>query len=231
MNKTIKPEAIKLRTLGESYNVISKKLNVPKGTLSYWFKNLRESKLTTKRNIAKAKKQWAANITKYNKKRSLIARKKWIDIQNKNTTLIKQINNNELMLIGTALYWAEGYKRGNWNVIFCNADPEMNKLMIKFFIKICKVPPEKIKAQIQLHNNIPPVSALKYWSKITGLTHSQFLKTVFYKNNSSKGMREKHLPYGTLRIRINDVVLVNKIKGWIGGLIEQINKTGRSSVG
>ena len=183
MENTTKTEALALRKSGKSYNVISKKLAVAKGTLSYWFKDIRESELIKKKNIAKAKNQWANNLIKYNKERSTLARKRWTMLQDENRASIHKINDKELMLIGIALYWAEGYKRGNWNVIFCNADPEMNRVMIKFFTKICKVPVDKIKVQIQLHNNVSPSQAERYWTHALKLKRSQFLKTVFYELN------------------------------------------------
>jgi hypothetical protein len=131
---------------------------------------------------------------------------------------INKLTKKDLLLIGTALYWAEGYKRGKWSIIFSNADPQMHKLMIKFFTSICQVPIEKIKAQIQIHHNIKPDAALAYWSKTIGLPTKQFSKPTYQLSKSSKLKRNNNLPYGTLRIRINNVELVNKIKGWIVGL-------------
>lgn len=214
----LKDEAIKMRLSGCSYNEINKKLGVPKGTLSYWFKNIGRSSLITKRNTASAKKIWAANLTKYNKNRSKVARIKWVKIQNQSQKSISHLSKRELMLIGTALYWAEGYKRGNWNVIFSNSDIMTHKLMIRFFTTICDVPLSKLKGQIQTHDNISPEMAVDYWSKKLHIPRSQFLKTYSTVSKTSKHRRANHLPYGTLRIRINDVVLLNKIKGWIKGL-------------
>lgn len=212
---TKKEEAIKLRLLGKSYNEIVDVVGVSKGTLSYWFKNNNKLDKIKTQNISKAKKQWALNITKYNKERSKRCRLKWETDQLSAKKDIKTINNKELLILGTALYWAEGYKRGNWNVIFCNSDPNMNKIMMKYFTTICKVSKSKIKAQIHIHNDNDYPQALSYWSKTLSLPKQQFQRPLTLLSKSSKGKMPHRLPYGTLRIRINDVELLNKIKGWI----------------
>lgn len=223
MNKN-REQAIEMRKCGCSYNEIIRKVKVSKGTLSYWFKGIKEFDLIKKNNIATAKDKWKENITKYNKNRSVIAREKWKMTQLSAQKDIKGLNLRELWLVGIALYWAEGYKRGNWNVIFCNADPDTNKLMMQFFLRICKVPVEKIRAQIQIHDNISEGKALGFWSKAVSLPKSQFLKSISQKNKASKGVRKNNCPYGTLRLRVNDVVLLNKIKGWISGLSMGLEK-------
>ena len=73
--------AIKLRLFGSSYNEISKKLSIPKGTLSYWFKDIAMSNKIKESNISSAKEVWAKNISAYNKLRSIKVREKWGDIQ------------------------------------------------------------------------------------------------------------------------------------------------------
>ncbi|MDD4476771.1 MAG: hypothetical protein PHY40_01285 [Patescibacteria group bacterium] len=218
MEKKIKNLATKLRKNGYSYNEISQKLNIPKGTLSYWFKNIKKFEIIKQQNIKKAKIQWAQNITAYNKNRSVVARKRWVSIQKKSEKQIQKITKKDLFFIGNSLYWAEGYKRGNWNVIFSNSDPFINKIMMRFFTEICFIPKEKIKIQIQIHKNISFKNALHYWSKILKLQKKQFLSPSFQLSKSSKLKRKNNLPFGTLRIRINDVILLNKIKGWISGI-------------
>lgn len=210
--------AIKFRQKGSSYNEISKKLGIPKSTLSYWFSGIKFSEIIKKNNISHAKKIWAENIIKYNKKRSIDCRKRWEVMQKKSFSDIRRISDYELLLIGAALYWAEGYKKTNWNLVFCNADPEMIKIMIRFFIKICDIPKEKIKAQVQIHKNISSDEAVDYWRKIIKFPKEQFAKSIYQISKASKNKRGNLLPYGTLRLKINDVVLVNKIKGWIEGL-------------
>jgi len=216
MNK--KEQAEKLRLEGFSYNEINKKLGIPKSTLSFWLRDLKGSDKIKLNNVNKAKKKWAKNITAYNKKRSVEARKRWLVIQKDSSNKVTKISKKELFLIGVALYWAEGYKKGNWNVIFSNADARMNQIMMRFFLEICKIPKEKIKANIQIHKENQIKKSLIYWSKIINLPKKQFNKTVIVNSKSSKMKVKEELTYGTLQIRVNSVELVNKMKGWIEGM-------------
>lgn len=220
--KSTREKAIKLRQLGHSYNHISRNLGTPKGTLSYWFRDLRGSQKIKQSNISRAKILWAKNITLYNKQRAMLCRGKREDVQKKSAKEIGNLTDRELCLIGAALYWAEGYKKTNWHMVFCNSDPSMIHLMMRFFRKICGVKKNKIKAQIQIHPNVSADTATAYWARITGLPASQFSKPILQISKSSKNRRGNTLPYGTFRLRVNDVQLINKIKGWISGLGKSI---------
>ena len=109
MQNNKKHKAISLRLLGESYNVISRKLGIPKSTLSFWFQG-NFFDIIKKENYTRVQQKWAQNITVYNKKRALLiqnARKKKQEFFSKK---VEKISQKELFLIGTSLYWAEGYK-------------------------------------------------------------------------------------------------------------------------
>jgi len=216
-----KQEAIKLRKKGFSYNEIKKKIKVPKGTLSYWFKDLAFSKKITKSNIKSAKGIWAKNIIAFNKKRALLIKQKNATETNEAEKEFKfKINKENLTFLGTALYWAEGYKKGKWNVIFSNSDLEMNVIMLKFFKDICLVPEEKIKFQIQHYRKESEKEILNFWASNLKVKKTQFLKSFIAKG--SKDVKKHKLMQGTLRIRINDVRLVNKIRGYIEAMKKTI---------
>lgn len=220
--KQDKIRAIKLRKQGKSYNDINRLIGVPKSTLSYWLKDVKLSKKVENSIIKKARRKWAKNITEYNIKRAKIARKNRLKMQDSASKEISKLSKKDLKLIGTALYWAEGYKKTNWQVLFCNSDPEMVKIMIRFFREICKIDKNKFRPNVQIHLNISENTAKKYWSKIVNLPVNSF-KTTLYQSKASKGRRPKNsLPYGTFRLGINDVKLVNKIKGWITGLYKNV---------
>jgi len=213
-----KLKAINLRKRGLSYNEISRELAIPKSTLSGWFQKIPFSAEMKKRNISRLKKILAKNITDYNKKRSKRIRGEWLMLQKKSSQTIKTLSRRELMLVGAALYWAEGYKKTNWNLSFSNSDPQMIKVIMVFFRTVCSVPQKKFRVQMQLyHNHLEGISK-KFWSKITKIPECQFTKTIYQTSSASKLKRGNTLPHGTIRIRVNDVNLVNTIKGWISGL-------------
>ena len=213
--------AIQMRRSGSSYNEISKKLDIPKSTLSYWFSNDHVSSKIKESNVLKAKEKWAKNIRSYNILRAEAARQLWRERSELASHDIGPLSKNDLMLVGIALYWGEGYKKTNWSIIFSNSDPLMNSLMMKLFRDVCCVPLQKIHAQIQIYPNMLPKTSMIYWAEVTDIPISQFMKPNIQISSRSKLKRDNTLPHGTLRIRINDVLLVNKIKGWIDGLARQ----------
>lgn len=211
-------KSTQLRKAGKTYNEISKLLNVPKSTLSYWFKG-KEFNAIKKKIYTKTQKKWSKNIIEYNKKRSQSVWQEREKIQQNYAETVGNLSNREFLLIGSALYWAEGYKKTKWCISFCNSDPYMIKIMMFFFRKICQVPEDKFRLYVQIHTRKHERKTKKFWSMITNLPLMQFRKTQIRVSPSSKHKRLTNtLPYGTLHIVIFDKNLVDKIKGWIRGL-------------
>lgn len=214
-----KVRAIRLRKAGKSYNEISGALGIPKSTLSSWFRDDITSQRIKTRLTIKSRRILSKNITRYNQQRSKDARAQWKVWQDKAKSEINTLSLYELKLVGTALYWAEGYKKSNWNIVFSNSDPTLIRIMVDFFRKVCKIDEYKIKGQVQIHPNISDRKAILYWSRISKIPTDRFRKSILQVPRSSQQKRRpRTLPYGTFRICINDVRLVNQIKGWMQGL-------------
>ena len=214
-----KSKAISLRKKGKSYNEIVKILNISKGTLSVWLRDIKMSPEIEKKFWDKTRKGWAESITRFNKQRAVLAKEKAKKAQLFASKDIKRLTKKELHLIGVALYWAEGNKRNRWSARFANSDTEMIRIIMRFFREICLVSEKKFTARVHLHPNIEENKTITHWSKITKIPKKQFSPSQTQISKSSKRKRDPHqLPYGTLHININDVNLVNKIKGWMIGL-------------
>lgn len=217
--QTIKIQAIKLRKDGKSYNEINKILKIPKSTLSTWLKKFSFSEEIKNKNISASKKIWAQNITKYNKERSRKAILAAETIEKEAAREIPLLNKTMLKIIGSALYWAEGYKKSRWELLFCNSDPVMVKLMMQFFREICEVPEDKFRPQVQIHPNVSQEIAENYWANITNLDKKIFRKPLTQISKSSKRKKPINtLPYGTFRIGVANSKVLSRIKGWIKGL-------------
>lgn len=212
-------KAISLRKKGKSYNEIAKLLKISKGTLSLWLRNVKMSVEIERKFWDRVRKNRAANITKFNKRQGLLAKKRAKDAQLIASKDVKRLTKRDLFLVGTALYWAEGAKRKRWSVCFANSDPRMVKIIMRFFREICFVDENKFTARVHLHPNIKENKTIAFWSRITEINKKQFSPSQTQISKSSKRKRNPHqLPYGTLHININGVNLVNKIMGWITGL-------------
>lgn len=226
-----KNKAIKLRETGKSYGQISKILNAPKSTLSYWLKDIKLSEEAKQKINKRVCDTSIKALIKRNKKQTILAEERYQKIRDKAKLEVKKLIKEQLFITGVALYWAEGYKKGaygsKWKTVdFANSDPEMIVLMIRFFCEICKVEKEKIKIQLMAHKNVNIEKAIKFWSRMTGVSKNNFFKTNISINKNSKGKRNTNsLPNGTIHIRICDVKLFFKLIGWIEGLKNYFNKT------
>lgn len=224
MKPDLKEKSIELRKRGLSYSEIIRQIPVSKSTLSLWLHLVELSKKQkqrlTDKKLASALKGAQARKTQ----RIKISN----EIKVESCAQIKSINYKELLLIGTALYWAEGSKEKEHSVsqgvIFSNSDPLMIKLFIKWLKEILNVKEEEIVPEIYIHensiNNI--VAVKKYWSGITNIPISEFNRVYFKKNKlSTKRKNIGKNYYGLLRIRVRRSTNMNrKISGWIEGVLK-----------
>jgi len=225
MNSSIKQEVINLRKHGESYGEINKKLNISKSTLSYWLKDIeisKEHKMTLREKMRNA---GTSALIKRNKNQTLIAMNNAKDIIEKESKTIANIDKEKLKLIGCALYLGEGGKTPN-RADFTNSNPEIIKIMMKYFRSICNVKGDKFRIQLSIYDKAKIKETITYWNKITGIPEKQFIKVNLLTSKYSKKRRKNRLPYGTIQVRISDVKLFHKIQGWILGICQKLDMPG-----
>lgn len=219
------PKAIELRMAGKSYNEIARDLGIGKSLLSYWLKDLQlpsEAKkiLEEKSNYAKEKFQ------DYNRQKHERVQKENAQIRGDSVERVKILRSYELLLLGAALYWAEGYKRHAGKrptayLSFSNSDPDMIKLFMRFTREILKVSEEKVKPSIHLYPGIDKIEAIAYWSNIMNIPRKKF-RASFMVSRASQGKRPKNLlPYGTLDLRIQSRQKFFEVMGLIDGLVQR----------
>ncbi len=221
-----KKEALELRKSGLSYNQISDRLNIPKSTLSTWLKNIYLSEKSQSKLNTHIYSTRIIKLIERNRKKTEVAQKKHENIRKIAKHEAKKLEKNPLFLTGLALYWGEGYKKGSqgskWKSIdFANSDPEMIKVMMKFFLKFLPITKNDIKVQLMLHNPDTDIESIVFWKNITGLDDKNFFKTSHAISKSSKNKSVNLLQYGTIHIRINNVTLFFKLMGWIDFIKEK----------
>ena len=214
----LKLKAQKLRKRGLSVKEIEKKLKVSRSSVSLW---IREVKLTKKQL-----KKLYLNKKSGQLKGSIIAAMNKIKIREDITKrLIKEgekevgkISLRDKFITGISLYFAEGSK-GDKNVSFSNSDPKAIKFMVKWLREFCKVPQEKFRVTLYLHDNLNEKQAKEFWLELTGIPLRQFTKTYIVRNNPKRLRKVKH-PYGVFRITVSNANLHRKIMGWISGIFK-----------
>ncbi|HLC49263.1 MAG TPA: helix-turn-helix domain-containing protein [Candidatus Andersenbacteria bacterium] len=214
-----KREAIRLRKKGWSINDIYKKLDVAKGTVSVW---VRDVSLTPAQLQELAQRSHARSAVEKRRTSRLLneSNKRQLVVDNAKSD-ITQVTKSDLFLIGVMLYWAEGGKKQRGSVRFSNSDPLMIRVMMRFFRVICMVPEEKFRIHLHIHMHLDYQKAEKYWSKITGIPLNHFYKTYNAPNKGSQNKKD-NLPNGTIQVYVSDTILFLKIQGWTAGIANKI---------
>lgn len=221
--QNIKRKAIKYREQGYSYGMISKKLKLCKGTLSYWLREVpyKPNKEVLQRiqfasfksaQIAHNRKVQDIKITKKKAKKE-----------------IGEITKRDLWLLGIGLYLGEGMKSQE-SVRIINSDPEIIKVAIRWFKEICGIPVQNFNLAIHTYPDNNVKETINYWYKITGIPKNQFGKTQIDRRINKSGKKKGKLPYGTAHLTIRawgekkfGVNLHRRIMGWIEAILDQNN--------
>lgn len=122
-----------------------------------------------------------------------------------------------LHLAGCMLFWAEGSRNRN-TVRFANSDPEMVRLFVKFLKRCFGIPDEHIRLTCNLFaDHLERQWEIEqHWLDVAALPRSSLCKsTVNVYSKHSKRKRRNKLPYGTCRVTVSRMSLVQSIYGSI----------------
>lgn len=214
--------AITLRKQGKTYAEILAEVPVSKSTLSLWLRdvglgNKQQQRLTEKKRIAQLR---GAHARKHKREQGSLA--SYATASRKVGTISK----HELMLIGAALYWAEGCKEKSHNIgqgiDFANTDPEMVKVFLRFLREVLDVSDERIRLSLYIHrghaSRVRDVCG--YWKQIVGGVNPRIEYVYLKKHNPKTKRKRTDAAYrGTLRITIRrSTNLQREIQGLIYGI-------------
>ncbi len=218
-----KEVALKLRKEGKTYNEILTIVPVAKSSLSLWLREV---------GLSKAQKQTITKKRQDAQKRGAAQRKQ--DRLNRTkvavsaaSAFVGKLTSRERILIGAALYWAEGSKEKSYRtsvgIDFANSDPEMIRFFVRWLGEALLVPKEDIVVVLHIHkNHIEKLDEfISYWSHITGVPASQFSKPVVKKHNPKTKRKNIAETYrGLVAIRVRRSTMLNRtIFGWMYGIM------------
>lgn len=124
----------------------------------------------------------------------------------------------ELFTLGVTLYVGEGTKKSS-SVRLANSDPKVIRAFLKFLRQTCGVQENKIKAWLNVFDDVDLNKALAYWRRETGLADSQFSKSTV--RPSRGGNYTNKSEFGTLTIYVSNSRLADTIKGWCSTLLQR----------
>lgn len=225
MKSVERKKARELRSLGWSVGSIAKQIKCSKSSISRWVRDIsltaaQIERLESNQERGRAMAAAHPNSPKavWTKIREGIMEAAAQEIRGRPSSYI-------IKVVGASLYWAEGYKAGMNVVNFSNSDPSMIKLMMRFFREVCEVLPSKFRGAVHIHPHLDRERAVRFWARVSGIPLRQFHSIQVAVSRASKQKRDT-LPVGTFRIVISDTRLHSRIKGWIRGIEQWVNRGG-----
>jgi len=178
-NDILKNKAISLRKKGNTYLEINAvlKRDIPKSTLSFWFRNLELSNSSKKileekieiKNKKSRKKAWKAIREKREAYLSSV-KKNVLDISN----LLQNIKVSKLAL--ATLYLGEGSKTKKGALMFGNSNPEIIKLFL-FLLRCCyEINENSFRCTVQCRADQNVKKLENFWFKVTKIPRNRFYK-------------------------------------------------------
>jgi hypothetical protein len=231
-NNQRKNLARSLRKGGYSYAEIQKFVNVPKATLSMWFKDIE----LTPAQADRLRKKRSDAIRQGTKSRSEQVARTIEQIEMAALKDIGKISKRELWLLGVMLYWRNKNKQDvRKGVSFMSNEPHLIRLFLKWIQEIGQIPREEIIFDIFLGGVVSQKKSKKskqdskyggeekgprnrsdvenkvvnFWAIETGFPQENFVGIYYYKREVNP----------ILRVRVKaSSMLARQIAGWIEGI-------------
>jgi hypothetical protein len=213
-----KTKALELRKKGFSYNEILKQVHVSKDTISRWCRDVVLTKQQEKRLMDnKLFGQKKGSLVAANNKREF-RNNRINEINIEAEQEVSRLTKRDRFMTGIALYAGEGDKTEG-RAGFSNADPEIIRFMMKWFLEFTNLPMSKYHGAIWIHDGLNERKAKVFWSTITGIPIKQFYKTYVVLNKTNPHQVRKNIhEYGIFAIRFCNNEVQRKILGWIFAL-------------
>jgi len=185
----IKEKSVSLRKEGYSLKEISDKLKIAKSTSSLWLRNIKLGEKAIRRLRQKGLLAQYKTSLRWQKKRE----KEKTELKKKALEFFKKLKKDPLQfkVYCSLLYWCEGTKRVNEGVRFINSDPTLIRTFLTLFRKSFEIDERKFRIGLHLHQYHNEKLQKEYWSKITKIPQSQFIR-VYWKPNTGKRIREDY---------------------------------------
>lgn len=108
----------------------------------------------------------------------------------------------ELEILGTTLYWGEGYKTEKSSGIdFANSDPDMIVVFLNFLRSRYNLDEKRLKILLYCYEDQDVSDLIKFWGKLLNVNKANFTKPYIRKDFRSDGRKMK---YGLVHIRYSD---------------------------
>jgi hypothetical protein len=212
--------ARKYRQDGLGIKTIAHNLKVSSSTVSLWCRDIQLTAEQVVRLEKNSRDPYYGKRLEYALKQQKNRNDNNLIIRNDALKLVGKLSDREMLILGAALYWAEGFKKDKM-VGFSNTDPMMVIFILNWLQKCMGVDKEMIKMRVVINDShkYRTDDIHKYWEKITGICKDLFYRPTFQKVVWKKTYEKPEEYFGVVRIRVlKSTNLLRKIKGMIEGL-------------
>jgi len=190
----LRERARELRRQGLTYTEICESLGVeiPKSTLNHWVSDVlltpeQRERITEKDREAATRGRsgglWGggAGFNKEMKRRRIEAAREQAQ------PIIERLADNKdaLMLMASALYMGEGAKTDG-QFSFGNSDPRIIQAWVSLLRQLFEIDESKLRCQLAISEGMDEEGLTQYWSEVTGIPTSQFIKGSVKKDSGGK---------------------------------------------
>ncbi len=196
-----KMAAILLRKQGYSVNEIVSELNVGKGSVSVWVRNIvlsEDAKLILEHKVSRGRLK-AAEVRRSGPRN---AYNKYFKLATEDFASLN-IDKNSAKLLCALIYYCEGAKDDRGGVRFTNSNLGLMKVFIELLRKSFIISEDKLRVGLHLHDYHDPETQIAAWSKATNVDRSKFLRP-YIKPHTGKRTREDYPGCAALYYHSND---------------------------
>ncbi len=217
-----KEKAIELRKLGKSYKQIKAELQIPLGTLSEWFSGEDWSERIKKKLVETSKVTSTARLVALDKIRGQHLERVYAEAREEAKAELETLKYNPLFIAGLMLYWGEGDRKTKQQVRLNNSDPELIRLFVVFLENVCRIPSEKIRANVLIYPDIDEASNRRFWSFASGISLGRFTKSIRIQGRH----KTARLRYGVCNIVVSSTYFKVKMMEWLKLLPKELMNKG-----
>ncbi len=229
---SLRAEAVALRSTGHSVPEIAQRLGVSRSTAYLWVRHLplqRDPEQEQQRRRAHSKTmtdaQWGAHREARDSARAatIAATAAWV----------KGLRYREVVLVGAALYWAEGSKAKPWRqhdcrVRFVNSDPALVGLFLRF-VEALGERRAALRYRVSIHETADVEEAVRWWAERVGVAPDDFQRTSLKRHRPTTVRMNTGETYrGCLSVEVpRSRRLYWKIEGIMKGMSDGVTDAGR----
>jgi hypothetical protein len=203
-----------LRLEGQTYRQIQATLGVSKSTLSMWLRDLPHPEPNRAAHAAHMNRVRSARTSAHRTREKAEA-----------FAEVGSISDRELLLLGVALYWAEGTKDKSYcrreHVKFVNSDPGMIRLYLKW-LDLVGIDHVRRRYRVSIHESADVAAAEAYWRSVVGRPGVEFGRATLKRHNPKTVRKQVGDDYhGCLTVTVlQPSSLYRRVDGWWRGILE-----------